>query len=142
MEATEKLREDIAKKTMVCASAGISVYPLLEYRKEDTFGNALKALEHASFFGSDSMVEFDAVSLNISGDKLYQKGDVDGAVKEFQTALRMDSENINVRNSLGVCYGVKGRTRQSLGGIRNRHAARPRGCHGALQRGADIFDDR
>ena len=114
LEAAQKLREDIASKTAFCASAGISGYPLLDYSKEDILGNALKALEHASFLGPDSMVEFDAVSLNISGDKLYQNGDIDGAVKEFQTALLMDSENVNVRNSLGVCYGVRGEHARAL----------------------------
>ena len=114
LAAAQKLRENIASKTAFCASAGIAGFPLLDYSKEDILGNALKALEHASFLGPDSMVEFDAVSLNISGDKLYQQGDIDGAVKEFQTALLLDSENVNVRNSLGVCYGVRGEHAEAL----------------------------
>jgi tetratricopeptide (TPR) repeat protein len=59
-------------------------------------------------------VLFDAVSLNISGDAYYQKGDVSTAVKEFQTALKLDAENVNVHNSLGVCYGVQGFLQEAL----------------------------
>ena len=51
---------------------------------------------------------FDAVSLNISGDKLFEKGEINGSIKEFQQALKMDPANINVHNSLGVCYGLLG----------------------------------
>jgi tetratricopeptide (TPR) repeat protein len=54
------------------------------------------------------MVLFDAVSLNISGDTLYQKGDIHGAIMEFKAALLLDPSNVNVHNSLGVCYGVLG----------------------------------
>jgi len=48
------------------------------------------------------------VSLNISGDNLYQGGDIDGAINEFKTAIILDPSNVNIHNSLGVCYGVLG----------------------------------
>ena len=52
------------------------------------------------------MVPFDSVSLNISGDNHYARGDVPGAIEEFKKALLLDPSNVNVHNSLGVCYGV------------------------------------
>lgn len=104
----ENMRDKVERKCGKTVSVGIAGYPLLSYEKKDILDNARKALDHASCFGPGSVVEFDAVSLNISGDKLYQRGDVDGAVKEFETALLLDPENVNVRNSLGVCHGVKG----------------------------------
>jgi tetratricopeptide (TPR) repeat protein len=107
LKTAEKIKEDIRKSSGATVSIGISLYPLMMYTRDETIENARKALNHAAFFGPDSMVEFDAVSLNISGDNFYQRGDLDGAVKEFQKALLMDSENVNVRNSLGVCFGVK-----------------------------------
>ena len=87
---------------------GIASYPTLNFEKNQILDNAGKALDHAAFFGPASTVSFDAVSLNISGDILYQNGDIDGAVQEFKTALLLDPSDINVHNSLGVCYGILG----------------------------------
>jgi tetratricopeptide (TPR) repeat protein len=95
-------------------SIGVASYPKGDFKKEDVFANAGKALTHASFFGANSAVMFDAVSLNISGDELYQKGDVSGAIQELKTALKLDRENVNVLNSLGVCYGVEGALEEAL----------------------------
>ena len=89
-------------------SIGIACYPTIDFPKSRILDNARKALDHASFFGPGSVVSFDAVSLNISGDQFYQKGDINGAIEEFKSALRLDPSNVNVRNSLGVCYGVLG----------------------------------
>lgn len=95
-------------------SIGVASYPMLDFAKGDIFGNAGKALRHAAFFGANSAVMFDAVSLNISGDELYQEGDVSGAIQELKTALKLDPENVNVLNSLGVCYGVTGALTEAL----------------------------
>jgi tetratricopeptide (TPR) repeat protein len=46
--------------------------------------------------------------LNISGDHLFQKGDIAAAMTEFSTALDMEPANSNVRNSLGVCHSLLG----------------------------------
>jgi len=89
-------------------SIGCARYPLIDYKREEMLANALKALDHAAFFGPGSVVDFDAVSLNISGDRFYQKGDHNRAMDEFNRALALDPENVNVHNSLGVCYGVLG----------------------------------
>ena len=97
--------EKIGKETV---TSGVAAYPAFSYKKHEIIENARKALEHADFFGPGSIVAFDAVSLNISGDKLYQNGDVNGAIKEFRTALLFDPTDVNVHNSLGVCYAVLG----------------------------------
>ncbi len=85
-------------------SFGIARYPLLDYKRSQIPENACKALDHAAFFGPGSMVTFDAVSLNISADRYYQEGHLAEAVAEYRKALELDPENVNVRNSLGVCY--------------------------------------
>ncbi len=90
-------------------SVGLAVYPFWPFEKMTILDNAQKALDHAAFFGPNSVTPFDAVSLNISADKLYQYGDVDGAIEEFKKALAVDLQNVNVHNSLGVCYGVQGK---------------------------------
>jgi len=89
-------------------SFGIAQYPLLDFRRGQIPENACKALDHAAFFGPGSMVTFDAVSLNISGDWYYQEGRLDEAVADYLKALELDPLNVNVCNSLGVCYANQG----------------------------------
>jgi tetratricopeptide (TPR) repeat protein len=76
---------------------------LISFNRAQTLTNACKALEHAAFFGPGSAVVFDAVSLNISGDRHYQTGAYGAAMAEYRAALRLDPTNVNVHNSLGVC---------------------------------------
>jgi tetratricopeptide (TPR) repeat protein len=95
-------------KTRQTITVGVAAYPTVGYRKTEILNNARKALEHATFFGPDSAVIFDSVSLNISGDKFYEQGDIEGAIAEFKKALALDGANVNVHNSLGVCYGLQG----------------------------------
>ena len=108
LKLTRKLQKILKNQTEATISDGIAEYPTLDYKPNEMLGSALKALDHATFFGSDSAVIFDAVSLNISSDKLFDKGDVNGSIQEFQKALKLDPSNINVHNSLGVCYGLLG----------------------------------
>ncbi len=95
-------------------SIGITVYPQINYDRLQIMDNACKALDHASFFGPSSTVVFDDVSLNISADRLYRNGDVNAAIQEFKNALKIAPSNVNVHNSLGVCYGVIGETKKAL----------------------------
>ena len=103
-----RLKKDFSKNWHKTVSIGIAVYPTIHFKKNQILVNARKALDHAAFFGPDSMVAFDAVSLNISGDKLYDQGKIKEAAAEFKTAILLDPENVNIRNSLGVSYGVLG----------------------------------
>jgi tetratricopeptide (TPR) repeat protein len=104
----QKFQESLKKQTDTTASAGLAECSRLNDKPAEMLSRALKALEHASFFGPNSAVIFDAVSLNISGDKLFDKGDIKGSIEEFRQALKLDPSNINVHNSLGVCYGLRG----------------------------------
>ncbi len=105
---TQKFQKTLNDQTDATLSAGIAEYPKLGYKPPEMLTSALKALDHAAFFGPDSAVIFDAVSLNISSDKLFDKGDINGSIQEFQRALKLEPANINVHNSLGVCYGLLG----------------------------------
>jgi len=107
LDLSKKIKQQLAAKCDETLSTGIAVYPALAYAKDKILENAHKALDHAAFFGADSCVAFDAVSLNISGDKFYQAGDLEGAMNEYYLALTLDENNANVHNSLGVCYGIK-----------------------------------
>ncbi len=113
-EIAGQIKKQLAESRSETLSIGTAAYPMADFNKEDILDNARKALDHAAFFGHDSNVSFDAVSLNISGDKLYQKGDIEGAIEEFKNALLIEPSNVNVRNSLGVCYGVMGEFETAL----------------------------
>jgi Flp pilus assembly protein TadD/catechol 2,3-dioxygenase-like lactoylglutathione lyase family enzyme len=95
-------------------SIGMSVHPCAHLAKRDLLDNARKALVHTGFFGPDTQTLFDAVSLNISGDRLYESGCTREAVEELQRALLLDPDNTNVRNSLGVCYAQLGRLEEAV----------------------------
>ncbi|MGA9176246.1 MAG: tetratricopeptide repeat protein, partial [Desulfobacterales bacterium] len=114
LEFARKIKKILAESTDETVSIGIASYPTLSFTRSQIIENAGKALDHAAFFGPDSIVPFDAVSLNISGDNLYQNGDIHGAIAEFKTALLLDPSDINVRNSLGVCYGILGDYKKAL----------------------------
>ncbi len=85
-------------------NAGISSFPLSDFRKSDLLLNCRKALCHAAFLEPGSLVCCDAVSFNISGDIYYGDGDIVRAVKEYQQGLLLEPSNGNLLNSLGVCY--------------------------------------
>ncbi len=87
---------------------GVAKFPFHKFSKAQTFHNAIKAIDHAAFFGPDTLIHFDGVSLNISGDRLYQIGKEELAIKEYQKGLEIKPKDINLINSLGVCYAVMG----------------------------------
>jgi Flp pilus assembly protein TadD len=107
LETANDIQEQVKALGSITVSVGVAVWPFFVFEKKQILTNAKKALNHAAFFGPSSAVCFDAVSLNINGDKLYQEGDIDGAIEEFETALLIAPDNANVQNSLGVCYGEK-----------------------------------
>ncbi len=106
LEIAGKIHESLSTLRNYTISIGIASCPCAHFNKDQIIENALKALDHASFFGPGGTACFDTVSLNISGDRYYQKGDIYGAIEEFNAALMLDPSNVNVHNSLGVCYGV------------------------------------
>ncbi|MGD9950772.1 MAG: tetratricopeptide repeat protein [Desulfobulbus sp.] len=82
--------------------AGVASWPCLDFTKGDVVGNCLKAQRHASFFGPGSLVSFDHLSLNISGDYFFDEGDYRAALREYRRGLRLRPEDVNLINSLGV----------------------------------------
>jgi len=103
-QVAEAFASQLATQRPETVSIGIAPYPLLTYDRQHTWNNTCKALDHGAFLGPGSIVPLDAVSLNISGDRLYHLGEIDSAIAEYSTALELDPNNTNVRNSLGVCF--------------------------------------
>lgn len=100
------LKDKISKALNSDLLVGVAMMPFHDFSRSQTFGNALKALDHAAFFGPGTEQEFNAISLNISGDRLYQLGRYDDAILEYEKGLCLEPKNINLINSLGVCFGV------------------------------------
>jgi len=102
------LQAELAARHIETVSIGVSEFPFAQFDHRQCLTNAAKALDHGAFFGADTCVTFDSVSLNISGDRYYQTDDLDGAIHEYRLALDLSKSNGNARNSLGVCLAQKG----------------------------------
>jgi len=113
-ERSSAIRERAKLELGTTVQIGISVHPCPGFAKSEMLDNARKALIHTGFFGPDTQTQFDAVSLNISGDRLYERGKLKEAVEEFQRALKLDPNNVNVSNSLGVCFAQMGQFEEAL----------------------------
>jgi len=106
-DAAHKLiRKGLPEENRPPVITGTAFFPAYDFPKDRILENACKAVDHACFFGPDSNVAFDDVSLNISGDKIFQGGDIHAAIEEYKKGLEINERNINLRNSLGVCYGL------------------------------------
>ncbi len=101
-------KDKLSKSLKADILIGYAHFPFHDFSKSQTLANAIKAADHAAFFGPYSMVPFDATSLNISGDRLYQLDKCEMAMADYQKGLEIEPENINLINSLGVCFGVMG----------------------------------
>ena len=80
----------------------------------ELFEDARKALDEAAFSGSGQVSVFGPLALNISGDRMFECGDLSGALKEYERGLTLAPDHLNLLNSLGVCQGRLGRAREAL----------------------------
>ncbi len=102
----KSIKKKISTALNVNICVGASWFPHGDYSEFDSFDNAVKALDHAAFFGEDALIYFNAVSIHIHGDRLYQLGSIEKASMEYQKGLELDASNTILINSLGVCYGL------------------------------------
>jgi tetratricopeptide (TPR) repeat protein len=111
---TRNIMDQLKQTLNLPLSFVLAYYPCAPFHKVEILDNVIKALDHLAFLGPESLVIFDAVSLNISGDNLYNHGDVTGAIREYEKALYLDPNDINVLNSLGVCRANLGQSEQAI----------------------------
>ncbi len=95
-------------------SVGISAFPEQGATTAAIVGNAQKALAHATLLGPASIVVFDNISLNVSGDVYFAEGDWAAAAREYRRGLLLAPTDVNLLNSLGVTYGMMNRTVEAL----------------------------
>ena len=108
------LMEQFKKTLNLSLSFALADYPCPPFHKGEILENTIKALDHLAFLGPGSFIAFDSISLNISGDKLYNQGDLIEAIREYEKALILDPNNINALNSLGVCYANQSQLEQAV----------------------------
>ncbi len=108
MDLLESLKTNITQALKTDLLAGLCWFPFQDCSRSEVFANALKAIDHAAFFGFGHTQHFDGISLNISGDRLYQLEQYEAAIREYEKGLVLAPKDINLMNSLGVCYGVTG----------------------------------
>jgi tetratricopeptide (TPR) repeat protein len=108
MNLLESLKATITQALKTDLLAGVAWFPFQDCSRSEVFANALKAIDHAAFFGFGHTQHFDGISLNISGDRLYQLAQYDAAIQEYEKGLILAPKDINLMNSLGVCHGVTG----------------------------------
>ncbi|OQY00273.1 MAG: hypothetical protein B6I26_08630 [Desulfobacteraceae bacterium 4572_130] len=106
LKILKEIKKKISSNTETNIQMGAAWFPYMKFSKKDTFYNVLKAFDHACFLENGSLTFFDAVSLNISGDRLYHLGKIKDASLEYKKGLEIEKNNINLINSLGVCFGI------------------------------------
>ncbi|MBW1650730.1 MAG: tetratricopeptide repeat protein [Deltaproteobacteria bacterium] len=100
------VKESLEKTANKKVFAGAASFPTSDYNKEDIIKNALKALDHAILTDKRTAL-FNSVTLNISGDKYYEQNNIKKAKEEFKAALKLVPSDLNILNSLGVCYAIR-----------------------------------
>jgi tetratricopeptide (TPR) repeat protein len=94
-------------------SVGVASWPCLDFTRANLPGNCLKALLHGSFLAPGSVVFFDHLTLNISGDVFFEDGDYRAAIKEYRRGLKWRPGDVNLINSLGVALVECNQERQA-----------------------------
>ena len=102
----ESMKDKLSSSLNCDMIMGMAAYPFHDFKQKETLDNAFKAIDHAAFFGPGTLLSFDATSLNISADRRYQLGEYDLATTDYQKGLEINPHDVNLMNSLGVCYGI------------------------------------
>ena len=101
-ERVRCIAEAVKQTQKTSLEVGGCYYPCLKFSKTDTIRNCRKAIMHGSFYGSGSIVFFDHLTLNVSGDWYFDEGDFKQAVREYSLGLQLKNDDHNLLNSLGV----------------------------------------
>ena len=96
------MAEQVRKTNRISVEVGGCHYPCLQFSKTDTIRNCHKAIMHGSFYDSASIIFFNHLTLNISGDWYFDEGDFRQAVREYSLGLQLKPGDHNLLNSLGV----------------------------------------
>ncbi|MDR2442213.1 MAG: tetratricopeptide repeat protein [Deltaproteobacteria bacterium] len=109
-QQSEKLASDLLTSLtgQAPSSFGLVHWPNHILKPESLIQAANKTLVEAAMTGPKQLIVFGPQTLNISGDHLFDEGDIQGAILEYKNGLAMKPalpNRINLLNSLGVCHG-------------------------------------
>jgi len=113
-EALRNFVNFISVNLITPCHAGAATFPFMDFLPEMVPRNAVKALDHSAFSAPGTLTFFDDVTQNIYGDRLYQLGRIEDAAREYEKGLDIKSDNLNLLNSLGVCYSLMNRLEPAL----------------------------
>jgi len=116
LDVARGLQEQVHLRTGRTVTIGVAAHPTLDYAPLEALENARKAAEQCRFFRAEQRVAFDAVSLNISGDTCYERGDIPAAIHEFQKALQLDPKTSTSTTASRVLRRPR-RPRAGAGGV-------------------------
>ena len=74
----------------------------------------LWAFRHASLLGEGQKALFDDVTLNVIGDEMFAWGDLPGSLRHYKRGVKLDPQNSNLWNSLGVCLAQMGKKKDAI----------------------------
>lgn len=100
-------------------TSGISSFPCASFSRRETIYNSKKAYQHALLLGEGASAEFNGLSLNVSGDIYFGEGDFVAAVKEYRQGLKLEPNDVNLSNSLGVTLMLMDKTAGAMDCFRN-----------------------
>lgn len=93
---------------------GYVTWPFVSLSKTAMVDCCLKAVLHASLLENDNKARFDHLSYNVSGDVYFDAGDYRTAASEYKRGLKLQPEDVNLLNSLGVTLVELGRYREAF----------------------------
>ncbi len=115
LQQAKKINEKIdAEIKPLQVAVGIGYWPCIDFSKTSVMVNCQKALMHGNFFGPGSVTLFDHVSLNVSGDYFFDEGDYREAVSDYKAGLKINSNEVNLLNSMGVTLTELNRLTEAL----------------------------
>jgi tetratricopeptide (TPR) repeat protein len=120
-------------------SIGLVFWPNPALKPDSLISSAQKALFEAGMIGPQSLAVFGPQTLNISGDHLFDEGDLDGAMEEYQKGLLLDPGHLNLLNSLGVCHGRLGDHKSALAAFDEVLQLAPDNLMGHFNKGCSLL---
>jgi tetratricopeptide (TPR) repeat protein len=119
-------------------SLGLASWPSPVLRPDGLLAAAQKALLEASMTGPAQAIAFGPQCLNISGDRLFEAGDLEGARDEYSRGLTLDPGRLNLLNSLGVCHGRLGDHHAALRAFNEALAQDPENLMALFNKGCSL----